>query len=76
MRSFFDTRPDRPFIVMSPPPLHRMETERAIAVNARAFADWLKSREYLGGHSDVRCFDLFDRLAQADDGPPTANMVR
>jgi len=76
MRSFFDTRPDRLFIVMSPPPLHRLETDPTAAANARAFANWLKSQTYLAGHLNVRCFDLFDHLAQADDGSPTANTLR
>lgn len=75
MRNFFDTRSDRLFIVMSPPPLHRAETNPGEAHFAREFASWL-SGPYVAGHPNVRCFDLFDRLARSDDGSPTANMLR
>jgi hypothetical protein len=76
MRSFFDTRPDRVFVVMSTPPLHRLSTNRTEAKNARRFAEWLKSDAYLAGHPNIVCFDLFDLLAKADDGTSTANMLR
>lgn len=75
MRNFFDTRPDRLFIVMSTPPLRSSETNATEAANARAFANWLSSGTYLDDHPNVRCFDLFDYLARADDGSPTANML-
>jgi hypothetical protein len=76
MRAFFDTRPDRLFVVMSPPPLHRLATDPNQARNARAFATWLCSPEYVAGHSNVVCFDLFDQLAARDDGSAAANMLR
>lgn len=76
IRSFCDTRPDRLFVVMSTPPLHRLATDSTQATNARAFANWLKSSTYLSGHSNVVCFDLFDQLARANDGTATANMLR
>lgn len=76
MRAVFDTHPDKIFVVMSQPPLHRLATEPATAKRARQFANWLKSAEYLGGHPNVVCFDLFDLLAKADDGSATANMLR
>jgi hypothetical protein len=76
MRDFFDTQRDRLFVVVSTPPLHRLATNTAEANNARAFANWLKSSTYLSGHPNVLCFDLFDHLAKADDGSPTANMLR
>ena len=76
MRDFFDTRTDRLFIVMSTPPLHHMATDADRASNARAFADWLCSDAYLSGHSNVRCFNLFDYLARQNDGSATANMLR
>lgn len=76
MRDFFDTRPDRLFVVISTPPLHRLSTNATEAGNARAFANWLKSAEYLAGHPNVVCYDLFDRLAKADDGSATANTLR
>jgi len=76
MRDFFDTRPDRLFVVMSTPPLHRLSTNTTEARNARAFANWLNSNEYLAGHPNVVCYDLFDHLAQADDGSAAANRLR
>jgi len=76
MRDVFDQHQDRVFVVMSTPPLHRLATNATEAANARAFADWLKSGAYLSGHPNVRCFDLFDLLAKADDGTATANMLR
>ena len=76
IRAFFDTRPDRLFVVMSTPPLHRLSTDPNQAGNARAFATWLCSAEYLSGHSNMVCFDLFDQLAAQNDGSATANMLR
>ena len=76
MRGFFDTRLDKVFVVMSTPPLHRLATNPTEAKNARRFANWLKSPTYLSGHPNVRCFDLFNRLAEPDDGSPTANMLQ
>lgn len=76
MRDFFDSRPDRVFVVMSTPPLHPLSTNQTEAQNARAFANWLKSSTYLTGHPNVVSFDLFDILANPDDGSATANMLR
>ncbi len=76
MRDFFDTRPDRLFVVMSTPPLHRLATNLTEADNARAFANWLGSDDYLAGHPNVVCFDLFDMLSHADDGLVRRNMLR
>jgi hypothetical protein len=76
MRTVFDQYPDRLFVVMSQPPLHRLATDLTEADYARAFADWLKSPAYLGGHDNVVCFDLFDLLAHPDDGSPSRNMLR
>jgi len=63
MRDVFDAHPDHTFIVMPPPPLHRLATNATEANNARAFATWLCSSDYLNGHPNVACFNLFDRLA-------------
>jgi len=76
MRNYFDAHPEKVFVVMSTPPLHRLSTNTTEADNARAFANWLKSADYLGGHANVVCFDLFDMLARADDGSATRNMLR
>ncbi len=76
MMDVFDAHPDHVFVVMSTPPLHRLGTEATQAANARAFANWISSNAYLGGHTNVVCFNVFDYLAQADDGTATANMLR
>lgn len=75
IRAFCDTRPDRLFVVMSTPPLHRLATNATEANNARAFANWLKSATYLSGHPNVVCFDLFDALA-APAGTTNGNRLR
>lgn len=67
MRNFFDQHPEKLFVVMSTPPLHRLDTNATEAANARAFANWLKSAEYLSGHPNIVCFDLFDNLAGSDN---------
>lgn len=67
MRDVFDQHPDRLFVVMSTPPLHRLATSATSASNARQFADWLKSSEYLSGHGNIVCFDLFNYLAGSDN---------
>ena len=67
MRSYFDAHPEKLFVVMSTPPLHRLATNTAEASNARAFANWLKSPTYLSGHPNIVCFDLFDYFAGADN---------
>ncbi len=76
MRDFFDQHPEKVFVVVSQPPLHRNVTNLDEADRARAFADWLKSAEYLSGHPNVACIDLFDMLAAPDDGSDTRNMLR
>ncbi len=77
IRDVFDQHPDRTFVVMSPPPLHWLSTDLTQADNARAFANWLKSAEYLQGHQNIVCYDLFDALAAPDDpGSSTRNMLR
>jgi len=67
MRNFFDQHPEKIFVVMSPPPLHRLNTNSIAAANARNFANWLKSSDYIGGRTNVVCFDLFNYLAGYDN---------
>lgn len=76
MRDFFDLHPERLFVVMSPPPLHRVATNAADAARARAFSVWLGSAEYLSGHPNVVYFNLFDQFAQPADGSASKNMLR
>ena len=67
MRTFFDSHPEKVFVVITPPPSHPDETTPEIAARARQFANWLKSSEYLSGHSNIVCFDLFDRFADSSN---------
>jgi len=76
MRDYFDAHTDHRFVVMSTPPKHRLSTNANDTANARAFANWLRSSTYLGGHPNVFCYDLFDMLAKANDGSATANILR
>jgi len=76
MRDVMDDHPDRVFVVVSPPPLHPAATDPAAAARARAFAEWLTSEAYLGGHPNVYAFDLFDHLAESDPASPEVNMLR
>jgi hypothetical protein len=77
IRDVLDQHPEKVFVVMSPPPLHRLATNVTEADNARAFADWLKSPEFLHGHPNVVPFDLFDLLAAPNvPANATRNMLR
>ena len=76
IREALDQHPDHAFVVMPPPPLHRLATDATEAGNARAFATWLCSSEYTAGHPNVACFNLFDHLAAPDDGSSQANRLR
>jgi len=75
MRNFFDSHPDKLFVVMSFPTQVPLTTTASSAAYARAFANWLKSPTYLSGHPNVVCFDLFNYLA-SPIGSPEANMLR
>lgn len=77
IRGVLDQHPDKVFVVMSTPPLHRLATNLTEADNARAFAEWLKSTEFLQGHPNIVVFDLFDILAAPNvPGNSTRNMLR
>jgi hypothetical protein len=77
IRDVLDQHPEKTFVVISPPPLHRLATNLTEADNARAFANWLKSAEFLDGHENIVCFDLFDVLAAPNTpGAPARNMLR
>lgn len=67
MHEFFDLYPEKLFVVMSTPPLHRLDTNETEGYYARSFADWLKSADYLSGHTNVVCFDLFGYLAGSNN---------
>lgn len=76
MRQVMDQHPDHIFIAVTPPPLNPAATDAQAAARARAFAEWLKSDEFLAGHSNVLTFDLFDLLAESDETSPEHNMLR
>lgn len=67
MRNYFDVHIDKLFVIVTPPPLRSSDTTSGDAAFARQFAEWLKSSEYLSGHANVVCFDLFDELANANN---------
>lgn len=67
MRTFFDQHPEKLFVVMTPPPRHRLDTTADQAGFTRQFANWLKSNTFLGGRTNVVCLDLFDALAGSDN---------
>jgi hypothetical protein len=71
IRDRMDEYPDKVFIVVTPPPQVPVWVEPEAAARARAFADWLGSDEYLGGHPNVFTFDFFDLLAD-----PSTNTLR
>lgn len=76
MREVMDRYPDHIFIVVTPPPLNPTATTPEVAARARAFADWLKSDEFLAWHPNVFTFDFFDLLAEKDPLAPDFNMLR
>ena len=67
MRDFFDQHLEKLFVVITPPPRHRLDTTAEQAGFARQFANWLKSDTFLGGRANVVCLDLFDALADSDN---------
>lgn len=71
-----DQHPNRLFIVITPPPLNPASTDAKAAARARAFANWLKSDEYLADHPNIFTFDFFGHLAEDDPSSPDYNMLR
>ena len=76
MRAVMDQHRDRLFIVVTPPPLNPAETDPGAAARARAFANWLKSDEFLSGHPNVFTFDFFNYLAENNPASPDYSMLR
>lgn len=76
IRDVVDQHRDRIFIVVTPPPLNPAATDAETAARARAFANWLKSDEFLVGHPNVFTFDFFDLLAEGDPLASDCNMLR
>jgi MYXO-CTERM domain-containing protein len=67
IRDRMDQYPDKIFVVVTQPPQVPGDSDLAEAERARAFANWLKSDEYLSGHPNVFTFDFFDLLADDDN---------
>ena len=66
--TYFQTRPDKLFIVITAPPLMQSETAPERAANARAFNNWLVN-EWLQGYPahNVAVFDYYNVLTAADN---------
>jgi hypothetical protein len=76
IRSRMDQYPGKAFIIFTQPPLIPAETSPEAADRARALADWLKSDEFLSGHSNVFVYDFFNLLVEQDPTAPDYNMLR
>lgn len=76
IRAVMDKYPNKIFIVVTPPPLVPSATDATIAARARAFANWLKSSEYLSGHPNIFTFDFFNLLAESNPLARDYNMLR
>jgi len=66
--TYFETRPDKLFIVITAPPLMADETAANLAANARAFNNWLV-HEWLVGYpyANVAVFDYYNVLTAPDN---------
>jgi hypothetical protein len=81
--TYFTTRPDKLFIVITAPPLADFETDAASAANARAFNNWLVN-DWLSSYTlaNVVVFDFYNVLtsgpgaSQNDAGQTTGNHHR
>ncbi len=76
IRAVMDKYPNKIFIVVTPPPNTPAETNSQNAARARAWANWLKSPEYLSGHPNVFTFDFFNLLAESNQSARDYNMLR
>lgn len=67
---YFATRPDKLFIVITAPPLRKVDTSTGNAANARAFNDWLVNdwlRENDYPYNNVAVFDFYNVLTGPDN---------
>jgi len=71
-----ETHTDKTFLLISPPPRHRLGTSSIVAGRAREFANWMGSSELISETTNVHYFDMFDFLAHPDDGSPASNMLK
>ena len=63
IRSVMDQYPNKLFIPFTTPPLVPNSTDPGSAARARAWAQYLTSAEYLGGHPNIHVFNFFTLLA-------------
>jgi len=70
IRDVMGQHPDKIFVVVTQPPLNPAATDAETAARAGAFANWLKSNEY------VFTFAFFGYLAEDDPTSPDYNMLR
>jgi len=70
---YFQTRPDKLFVVITAPPL----SDSATAANARAFNQWL-AHDWLQGYSskNVFVFDFYNVLTSNGGDPQTSDLDR
>jgi len=70
--TYFATRQDKLFVVVTAPPLMESETDAAHAANARAVNDWLLN-DWLSGyaHDNVAVFDFYNVLTSNGGDPDT-----
>ncbi|HNT75367.1 MAG TPA: CIA30 family protein [Anaerolineae bacterium] len=66
--TYFETRQDKLFVVITAPPLMESDTSRDRAANARAFNNWLVN-DWLTGYpyANVAVFDYFNVLTAPDN---------
>jgi hypothetical protein len=76
IRVVTDRYPNKIFIVVTPPPNTPAETNSQNAARARAWANWLKSPEYVSGHPNLFTFDFFNLLAESNPSARDYNMLR
>jgi hypothetical protein len=76
IRDVLDQHPDKVFVIMSMPALFIDRNSTSWSDRSRNFANWLGSEEFLGGRANLVYFDLFDLIANPDDGSDTRNMQR
>jgi hypothetical protein len=71
--TYFATRQDKLFVVITAPPLMKSETDPERAANARAFNNWLVN-DWLADYAypNVAVFDFFNVLT-SNAGSPAAN---
>lgn len=68
--------PQKIFIPFSTPPLHPCATNSDDASRARAFANWLKTADFLEDSTNIYPFDFFDYLARPAGAVTEANMLK